>query len=89
MSVEFRRFVCVILCVAFVLVLGCGQIFHWTIVKNCQKIDQLQMVSSELGTENINRLAKRAQLMSPKHVEAVAAVRFDLHAPTKGQVHHL
>ena len=89
MSVVFRRAVGITLCAACMLVLACGQIFHWAIVKDYHEIDQLRVVSSEFGTENINRLAKRAQLISPKHIEAVAAVRFDLHVPTEGQVHHL
>jgi len=89
MSVAFQRAVGIILCSAFVLVLACGQIFHWAIAKDYREIGRLQIVASQLGTENINRLAKRAQLISPRHIEAVAAVRFDLHAPTEGQVHHL
>jgi len=89
MSVAFRRAVGITLCAAFVLVFACGQFFHWMIMKDYQEISQLQVIATDLGTANINELAKRAKLMSPQHVEAVAAVRLDLHAPTKGQIHNL
>jgi len=89
MSVELRRAVTIALCAALFLVVACGQFLHWRIMSGHQEAEQLQSVSSALSLENINLLAKRARLMSPEHVEAVAAVRLDLHVPGKGQVHRL
>ena len=89
MSVELRRAAIITLCVALFLVMACGQLLHWKIMRGYLAMEELQSVSSALGAENINLLARRARLMSPGHVEAVAAVRLDLHVPSKGQVHSL
>ena len=89
LSVRLRRAVIIALCAALFLVVACGQLFHWRIMSAHQTTQQLQSVSVALDAENANLLAQRARLMSRKHVEAVAAVRLDLHAPVQGQVHRL
>lgn len=89
MSAQLRRAMCIVLGVALFIVLACGQFFHWKIMVSEQVVDQVQVEASTLGTENINLLAKRARLLSPAHVEAMAAVRLGLHAPAKSQVHRL
>ena len=89
MSMPLRRAVIVVLCVAFFLVVAGGQFMHWRIMKGAQVVEQLQSVSSGLAAENMTLLAQRARLMSPEHIEAVAAVRLDLHEPGKGQVRRL
>jgi hypothetical protein len=89
MSVPLRRAVIIALCTALFLVVACGQFLHWRIMSGHQAVTQLQSASSALSVENINLLATRARLMSSEHIEAVAAVRLDLHVPGKGQVHRL
>lgn len=89
MSAPLRRAVVLVLCAALFLVVACGQFLHWRIMKGSLVVEQLQSVSSDLAVENMDLLARRARLMSPEHVEAVAAVRFDLHEPGKDQVHRL
>jgi len=89
MSVPLRRAVIIALCAALFLVVACGQFLHWRIVNDSQVAEQLQRVSSDLAAENMTLLAQRARLMSPEHIEAVAAVRLDLHEPGRDQVHRL
>jgi len=89
MSAPLRRAVVLVLCAAVVLVMACGQFLHWRIMNGSRVAEQLQAVSSDLAVENMNLLARRARLMSPEHVVAMAAVRLDLHEPGKGQVHRL
>lgn len=89
MSVELRRAVVLVLCAALFSVVACGQFLHWRIANDSQVVEQLQAVSSDLAAENMNLLARRARLMSPEHIEAVAAVRLGLHEPGKDQVHRL
>ncbi len=89
MSPEMRQAVALTLGTALFLVLAGGQFFHWIAQNDYLQVAQLQAVSASLDSANINLRAKKAGLMSPKHIEAVAAVRLDLHAPTPGQVHRL
>lgn len=89
MSMEMRQAVSLTLGIALFLVLAGGQFFHWIAQNDYRQVVQLQAVSASLDSANINLRARKAGLMSPKHIEAVAAVRLDLHAPTSGQVHRL
>jgi hypothetical protein len=78
-----------VLASAVAIVLVVGQFLHWGVVRQYNQVEQLRTVSAQLETDNINLRARRAGLMSPAHIEALAAVRLGLHAPVKGQVHHL
>lgn len=89
MSAPMRRAVIIVLCVALFLVVAIGQFLHWRIMQGARVVEQMQAVSSSLNAENVHLLARRARLMSPEHIEAVAAVRLGLHVPGKGQVHRL
>ncbi len=89
MSMELRRAVGITLCVALFFLLAGGQFFHWIIKNDYRQVDQLHAVAASLDSANITLRAKKAGLLSPKHIEAVAAVRFDLHVPVSGQVHRL
>ncbi len=89
MSSELRRAVGITLCTALFFLLAGGWFFHWITVGESLRTEQLQAVTASLDTANINLRAKKAGLLSPKHIEAVAAVRFGLHAPVSGQVHRL
>ena len=89
MSAELRQAVGITLCVALFFLLAGGQFFHWVTGNDFQQVEQLHAVSASLDSANITLRAKKAGLLSPKHIEAVAAVRFGLHAPVSGQVHRL
>ncbi|HHD56631.1 MAG TPA: hypothetical protein ENK89_02995 [Desulfobulbaceae bacterium] len=89
MSAQLRRAVGITICVAFFVFLTGGMFFHWITGNEYQQVEQLHAVSASLDSANINLRAKKAGLLSPKHIEAVAAVRFGLHAPVAGQVHRL
>ena len=89
MSAPMRRAVIIVLCAALFLVVAIGQFLHWRIMQGVRDVEQMQSVSSSLNAENVTLLARRARLMSPEHIEAVAAVRLDLHEPARGQVHRL
>ncbi len=89
MSPALRQAVAVTLGAALFFVLTIGQLFNWMTMNDYRQVEQLQAVSRSLGAVNINLRAKKAGFMAPKHIEAVAAVRLGLHAPTSGQVHRL
>lgn len=88
-SVQLRRVIIFSLCAALFLVMACGQFLHWRIMSSHQAAEQLQSASLVLNVDCLNLLAKRARLLTPEHVQAVAAVRLDLHVPGQGQVHRL
>ncbi|HFQ89066.1 MAG TPA: hypothetical protein ENK27_03225 [Desulfobulbus sp.] len=70
-----------------VVVLAAGQFMQWRIAAVSEQLDQLEKVRSELGSSHVDLLATRAKLASRQRVEAVAAVKFGLLEPTRGQVH--
>ncbi|RUM40094.1 MAG: hypothetical protein DSY57_00250 [Desulfobulbus sp.] len=89
MSAELRRAVGITICAALFFLLAGGRFFHWITENEYRQVEQLHAVSASLDSANITLRAKKAGLLSPKHIEAVAAVRFGLHVPVSGQVHRL
>ncbi|RUM36435.1 MAG: hypothetical protein DSY58_05310 [Desulfobulbus sp.] len=81
--------VALVVVIAVVAVFGISQFIHWGYESNAETLTQLQSVRKTVGSEKISLLAARAQLMSESHVEAVAAARFQLFLPEKGQLHQL
>ncbi len=89
MSPELRRAAGITLCVGLFVLLAGGSFFHWISIKESSQISQLQAATAALDSANIELRARKAGLLAPKHIEAVAAVRFGLHAPVDGQYHRL
>ncbi len=75
------------LLVILVLVMAAGQFMQWRISTVSEQVNQLEQVRSELGASHITLLATRAKLASRQRIQAVAAVKFGLRVPQKGQVH--
>lgn len=78
-----------VLAAALVIVFAVSQFMHWRIANADGRLQQLQVVRTDRGSENIKLLAQRAHLMSEQHITTVAAVKFDLQPPGEGQVKRL
>jgi len=89
MSPSLRRAFMLVLATAAVVFLAGGQCLHWAVAHQYCQVEQIRAISAQLESDNIKLRAKRAGLLSPDHIEALAAVRLGLHAPVKGQVHRL
>ena len=89
MSPALRRAVGITLGAGLFCLLAGGCFFHWITASESMRIKQLQAVTVTLDSANIELRAQKETLLSPRHIEAVAAVRFGLHAPVAGQVHRL
>jgi len=89
MSPALRRAATLVLATAAVVLLAAGQCLHWAVVRQYHQVERLRARSAQLEAANSTLRANRANLFSPAHIEALAAVRLGLHTPTKGQVHHL
>jgi len=75
--------------VTVLITLAISQVIGWQVHRVENRRQLLQERADSLNSEQINLLARRAKLLSPGYIEAVAAVRLGLHAPDKGQVHRL
>ena len=78
-----------VLVTALIIVFTVSQFIHWRIVNADDRLQQIQAVRTDMGSENIKLLAQRARLMSEQHIASVAAVKFDLQLPGEGQVKRL
>ncbi len=89
MSPSLRRAIMLVLAVAAVVLVAAGQCLHWAVVRQYEQVEQVRAISAQIESANIELRARRAGMLSPAHIEALAAVRLGLHAPVKGQVHRL
>ena len=72
---------------AVVVVSLCGsQFVAWRVGKVEGTLERIASEKKQINDRYIELRSKRAQLMSEKHVRAVAGVRFGLFIPDKGQV---
>jgi hypothetical protein len=89
MSKRLARLVTLILCVSLFVLFAFGQLMHWHIKSTVNKLDRLQSVRSQYGSENIALLATRAQLTSKEYIVELAGEKYQLALPRKEQVRHL
>jgi len=89
MSKELARLVTLILCVSLFVLFAFGQLMHWHIKSTVSKLDRLQSVRSQYGSENMALLATRAQLTSKEYIVKLAGEKYQLALPRKDQVRHL
>ena len=89
MSRRLAKLVTLILCVSIFIVFAFSQLMHWHIVSTINKLDKLQSVRNQFGTENIALLATKAQLTSKEYIVELAGKRYQLHLPEQGQVRRL
>ena len=88
-SKRLARIVTLIVGVSLFIVFAFSQVMHWHIISTVNKLDELQSVRNEYGSENIALLAARAQLTSRDYVVKEAGSRYQLYIPQKSQVRRL
>lgn len=86
---QLQRPLAAILIGVFLAVAGTSQLFSWQIQKAQQMLQQVQQQQKALGDLHMVLLAKRAQLASGSHIQALAGARLELYVPSKGQVHQM
>jgi len=89
MSARLAKLVTFILCVSLFIVFAFSQLMHWHINSTVNKLDKLQSVRSQVGSENIALLAARAQLTSKEYIVEQAGKRYNLFIPQKDQIRRL
>jgi len=88
-SKRLARLVTLILCVSLFVLFAFGQLMHWQIKSAVNRIDRLQSVRSQYGSENIALLASRAQLTAEEYIIAEAGRKYQLVPPREDQVRRL
>ncbi len=88
-SAELLQALALRLLLLLVLVLAAGQFLQWRTSAVAEQVAALEKVRAGLGSVHMDLLATRAKLASRQRVTAVAAVKFGLMEPKKGQVHRL
>lgn len=88
-SKQLARLVTLILCVSLFVLFAFGQLMHWHIKSTVNRLDRLQSVRTQYGSENISLLATRAQLASKDYVVEQAGKKFHLTPPREDQVRRL
>lgn len=86
---QLQRPLAVILIAAVVVVAGVSQLFSWQIQSAQKTLQQVQQRQNVLDDSHMALLAKRAQLTSESHIQALAGARLELYMPSKGQVHKM
>lgn len=86
---EMRKPVMHVAILVLLVVLGVSQIFAWQVGKTVEAVTQLKAEGALLADENVRLRARKAQLSSKKHIEAVASARLELFAPGKKQVYRM
>ncbi len=80
----------VISCCAVVFgVVCCSQFLEWQAGKVEGHLEKVSLVQRQLNDQHIVLRSKRAQLMSEKHIQAIAGARLELFVPNQGQVHKM
>lgn len=88
-SRRLAKLVTLILCLSLLIVFAFSQLMHRQIMSSVGRLEQLQSVRNEFGSENIALLAARAGLTSKESVMERAAEKYSLFAPRKEQVRRL
>ncbi len=89
LSKRVVRLTTLVLCVSLLAVFSLSQFLHWQITASAHRLDQLQSVRNNTGSENISLLAQRAQLASKDYVTEQVRTKFQLFVPGKEQVNRL
>lgn len=86
---HLQRPLAAILIAVVLVVAGASQLFSWQIQKTQEALQQVQQHQKVLDDLHVILLAKRAQLTSESHIQALAGARLELYVPTTGQVHKM
>lgn len=71
------------------IMLGITQLLVWQAAGTKSEIAGLLTSKDEIASTNVTLRAAKAQLLSKGQMQAVAAVKFDIHVPSQGQVHRM
>jgi|GEM_PF-1866627 len=89
LSTPLKRQLAGVIGAAVLAVMGISQILSWQSGRLEDVLSAGQQVKTNLSNENVVLRAKRAQLISKSHVQAVAGVRLELFPPSSNQVHKM
>lgn len=89
MSRRLAKLVALILCLSLFVVFAFSQLMNRQVLSSASRLEQLQSVRNQFGSENIALLAARAQLTSKESIMDRAAKKYNLLAPKKDQVRRL
>lgn len=88
-SKRLARLVTLILCVSLFVLFAFGQLMHWHIRSTVDRLDRLQSVRTQYGSEHIALQATRAKLTSKEYVVEQAGRKYQLVLPREDQIRHL
>lgn len=88
-SRRLAKVVTLILCLSLFIVFAFSQLMHRHIMSSVSRLEQLQSVRNQFGSENIALLAARAQLTSKESIMERAGKQYHLFVPRKEQVRRL
>jgi len=88
-SKRMAKVVTLIICVSLLVVFAFSQVMHWHIMASASQVEELQSVSRDSRSRNIELLATRAQLASQKFIEERAREKFQLMVPQGNQIRRL
>ena len=89
MSRRLAKLVALILCLSLFVVFAFSQLMHRQIMSSVNRLEQLQSVRNQFGSENIALLAARADLTSKESVLDRAGQKYRLFVPKKEQIRRL
>lgn len=81
--------VAILIAISLVAGLTIAHFFHGKLVDMRAKAEQLRIVNTAIGNENVRLLATRAQLSSKTYIVSRVGARLNLFEPEKGQLHRM
>lgn len=88
-SKRLARLVTLILCVSLFVLFAFGQLMHWHIKSTVNRLDGLQSVRSQYGSEHIALQTTRAKLTAKEYIVEEAGSRYHLVLPREDQIRQL
>lgn len=91
MTLSGEQWRCIAILVAIALVAGLiiTHFFHGKLVDMRARAEQLRVVNTAIGNENVRLLASRAQLSSKTYIVSRVGTKLNLFEPEKGQLHRM
>jgi hypothetical protein len=89
MSRRLARLVALILCLSLLIVFAFSQLMHQHLTSSASRLEHLQSLRIQFGSENIALLAARAQMTSKERILERAQQKYHLVVPKKEQVRRL
>jgi hypothetical protein len=89
LSGEQWRCLAILVAIALVAGLVITHFFHGKLVDMRARAEQLRVVNTAIGNENVRLLATRAQLSSKTYIVSRVGTKLNLFEPEKGQLHRM